>query len=75
MRGVDMKKIIAAAAFLLCGIYFSSCAAVAGWQKAGVSQEETENTLAQCEYEAAKDHVERGDFVTNCMKRQGFRYK
>lgn len=45
-----------------------------GWHKQGVSEYETENALAQCEYEAGKDHVERGDFVSNCMKRQGFRW-
>ena len=53
-------------------LVLSGCAV--GWHKQGVSEYETENALAQCEYEAGKDHVERGDFVSNCMKRQGFRW-
>ena len=44
------------------------------WYKPGVSEFETENAVAQCEYEKGKDHVEQGDFVSNCMKRQGFRW-
>jgi len=41
-----------------------------------INKHETENTLAQCEYEAAggNNQNERGDFVNNCMKRQGFRW-
>ncbi|MBO7414574.1 MAG: hypothetical protein J6U20_13080 [Fibrobacter sp.] len=51
-----------------------ACATAPRWYKPGVSQYETENAIAQCEYEKGKDHVEQGDFVTNCMKRQGFRW-
>jgi hypothetical protein len=41
-----------------------------------INKHETENTLAQCEYEAAggNNQNNRGDFVNNCMKRQGFRW-
>ncbi len=67
-----MKKIILATLVAFAAIVFSGCAV--GWHKQGVSEYETENTLAQCEYEAGKEHVDRGDFVTNCMKRQGFRW-
>ena len=48
--------------------------ATAGRHKDEVSEFETENALAQCEYEKGKDHVEQSDFVTNCMKRQGSRW-
>ena len=71
-----MKKtittILTAAAFFT----LSACAVSAptGWYKEGVSKYETENAIAQCEYEKDKDHVETGDFVSNCMKRQGFRW-
>ena len=50
------------------------CSTCLVWHKDGVTQYETENAVAQCEYEKGKDHVEQGDFVTNCMKRQGFRW-
>lgn len=60
-------------AILLEGCFSFS---VRGWHKQGVSEYETENTLAQCEYEAAggNNQNNRGDFVNNCMKRQGFRW-
>ena len=51
----------------------SSCAFGSSWHKKGVSEYDTENALAQCEYEAGKEHVDRGDFISSCMKRQGFR--
>lgn len=59
---------------ILTAILLEGC--VAGWHKQGVSEYETENSLAQCEYEAAggNNQNERGDFVNNCMKRQGFRW-
>lgn len=44
------------------------------WYKPGVPVYETENAQAQCEYEKSKDHVDQGDFISNCMKRQGFRW-
>ena len=70
-----MKKML----ILLVGIAFclgmSSCAAPAGWHKEGVSEYDTENALAQCKYEKGKDHVDDAEFVTNCMKRQGYRWK
>lgn len=58
--------------FFICLV--SGCAAAAGWHKEGVSDFDTENALAQCEYEAGIGHVSRGDFISNCMKRQGFRW-
>lgn len=66
-----MNRFLLAALFLST-LYLTGCAV--GWHKQGVSDFEAENALAQCEYEAGKEHVERGDFVTNCMKRQGFRW-
>lgn len=69
--GNNMNKLIAILSLFFL-LFLSSCAV--GWHKQGVSDFETENALAQCEYEAGKDHVERGDFVSNCMKRQGFRW-
>ena len=51
----------------------SSCAFGSSWHKPGGSEYDTENALAQCEYEAGKEHVDRGDFISSCMKRQGFR--
>ncbi len=68
-----MKKafIIAITTAAIC--LLSACAA-AGWHKQGVSDYDTENALSQCEYEAGINHVDRGDFVSNCMKRQGFRW-
>ncbi len=60
-------------AIALIALFLVSCAA-AGWHKQGVSEYETENALSQCEYEAGKEHVERGDFISSCMKRQGFRW-
>lgn len=70
--GVLMKKafIITIATAAIC--LLSACAA--GWHKQGVSDYDTENALSQCEYEAGINHVDRGDFVSNCMKRQGFRW-
>lgn len=68
----EENNCIFAAIFAL--VLFCGCVATVGWYKQGVSNYEVENALAQCEYEAGKDHVERGDFVSNCMKRQGFRY-
>ena len=38
---------------ILTAILLEGCAA--GWHKQGVSEYETENSLAQCEYEAAGD--------------------
>lgn len=59
---------------ILTAILLEGCAV--GWHKQGVSEYETENALAQCEYEAAggNNQNNRGDFVNNCMKRQGFRW-
>ncbi len=59
---------------LIGSLLLLSACAVAGWHKQGVSDYEAENALAQCEYEAGINHVDRGDFISNCMKRQGFRW-
>ena len=70
-----MKNIL----ILLVGVAFclvmSSCAATAGWHKEGVSDYDRDNALAQCKYEKSKDHVDDGDFVSNCMMRQGYRWQ
>lgn len=57
-------------------LFLSSCA-TPGWYKAGVSRMDTENTLAQCEYNVSINQVNDERFdktVNNCMKAQGFRY-
>jgi len=70
-----MKKTLICFVCALLAFLFCACVApVWYWHKDGVTQYETENAVAQCEYEKGKDHVEQGDFVTNCMKRQGFRW-
>ena len=69
-KAIGIASLVVFSACILC-----ACAAPHGWYKSGVSQYETENAVAQCEYEKGKDHVEQGDFVTNCMKRQGFRWQ
>lgn len=70
-----MKKIFFIAIATIAIVILSACAiGVERWYKPGVSTYETENAQAQCEYEKSKDHVEQGDFVSNCMKRQGFRW-
>ena len=71
-----MKKTIGIASLVVLSTCILCACAMSphGWYKSGVSQYETENAVAQCEYEKGKDHVEQGDFVTNCMKRQGFRW-
>lgn len=73
LQGDKMKRTVK---FILVAavIAILYACATAGWHKNGVSEFETENALAQCEYEKGKDHVEQSDFVTNCMKRQGFRW-
>ena len=58
----------------ICSVLSSCAGGPAGWYKQGVTRYETENALAQCEYEAGKEHIERGDFISSCMKRQGFRW-
>lgn len=72
VQEILMKKFSFLVLCIVTCLVLSGCAV--GWHKQGVSEYETENALAQCEYEAGKDHVERGDFVSNCMKRQGFRW-
>lgn len=69
---VTMSKFLAILSLFFL-LFLSGCAVV-GWHKQGVSDFETENALAQCEYEAGINHVQRGDFVSSCMKRQGFRW-
>ena len=68
-----MKKYAMLILTIFISSVLSSCAG--GWYKQGVTRYETENALAQCEYEAGKEHVERGDFISSCMKRQGFRWQ
>ena len=70
-----MRKIFfyTAVPFLLV---LSSCA-TPGWYKAGVSRMDTENALAQCEYNVSINQVNDERFdktVNNCMRAQGFRY-
>lgn len=79
-QGVSMRK-----AFLLAiaasAIYFTGCSTTkpqAGWVKPDVSKYDTENALAQCEYDVSMQKLEtpaeKEKTVKNCMIRQGFRY-
>ena len=72
-KGVSMKQLISVLLGSAICAALASCAFSSSWHKSGVSEFDTESALAQCEYEAGKEHVDRADFVTNCMKRQGFR--
>ena len=69
---INLLKFVAAVSFM--AVLTSCAAAPHGWYKQGVSEYETENAVAQCEYEQGKDHIAQGSFITSCMKRQGFRW-
>lgn len=70
-----MKKILIPLVGVALCLGMTSCATAAGWHKPGISEYDTENALAQCKYEKSKEHVEDAEFVTNCLKRQGFRWQ
>ena len=72
-KGVKMKYFVMLVLVAGFCAALSSCAFGSSWQKEGGSEFDAESAVAQCEYEAGKEHVDRADFVTNCMKRQGFR--
>lgn len=65
-----MKK---ALCLIFVGLALMCLSGCASWYKPGVSSQATENAVAQCEYTAGLNHVERDNFVENCMIRQGFR--
>lgn len=72
-RYVPACAALATAAILLC-----SCATnPPAWYKAGYSKYETDNALAQCEYDVSMQMLpddKQGRAVNNCMIRQGFRF-
>lgn len=72
-RYVPVCAALATATILLC-----SCATnPPAWYKAGYSKYETDNALAQCEYDVSMQMLpddKQGRAVNNCMIRQGFRF-
>jgi hypothetical protein len=55
----------------------TGCGGAAGWHRNGVSVQNTNNVISQCEYEMGMNKVsasERKQLLTHCMQRQGFRY-
>lgn len=75
LKETPMRKIFFYTAVPIL-LVLSSCA-TPGWYKAGVSRMDTENALAQCEYNVSINKVNDDRFdktVNNCMKAQGFRY-
>lgn len=72
------KYILACAAIATTAILLTACASnPPAWYKAGYSKYETDNALAQCEYDVSMQMLpddKQGRAVNNCMIRQGFRF-
>ena len=72
------RRIFACAAIATTAILLTSCATnPPAWYKAGYSKYETDNALAQCEYDVSMQMLpddKQGRAVNNCMIRQGFRF-
>lgn len=66
--------------FAVCAIcaLLISCATTERWYKAGVSEYDTDNAYAQCEYDVSMkkldDKAEQTRTVNSCMIRQGYRW-
>jgi hypothetical protein len=74
----SLKRIFVCATIATTAILLTSCATnPPAWYKAGYSKYETENALAQCEYDVSMQMLpddKQGRAVNNCMIRQGFRF-
>lgn len=72
------RYVPACAALATAAIHLCSCATnPPAWYKAGYSKYETDNALAQCEYDVSMQMLpddKQGRAVNNCMIRQGFRF-
>jgi hypothetical protein len=62
----------------LFGLFLVACAVSSGWQKDGISPDETVSYLSECEYQVDMNKIsdaQKKQTIKSCMQRQGFRWK
>lgn len=73
------KKISGIGLLGLCAVILAACSSTPPtWHKEGVSHYDMESQQSQCQLESKKDkipHAERNEFLHDCMRSKGFRWR